>query len=87
MANPATTLLSWLQLWKAIGIEEVVGFTDKALLNFPEDPERNLDLEAHGRKTVLEAWVVTVAIFSARMVVEEIPILVWVQEVRFVHGI
>lgn len=36
---------------------------DKSLFNLPEDPVRNLDFEAHGRKTAAEACVVTVAIF------------------------
>lgn len=37
---------------------------DTSLVNFPEDPIRNLDLEAKGRKTAAEACVVTVAIFA-----------------------
>lgn len=40
-----------------------MGFTDSSLPSLPEDPVRNLDLDAHGRKTAAEAWVVTVAIF------------------------
>lgn len=39
-----------------------MGLTDKSLLSLPEDPVRNLDFEAHGRKTAAEACVVTVAI-------------------------
>jgi hypothetical protein len=44
--------------------EEAIGFMDNSLFNLPEDPERNLDFEVHGRKMAAEACVVTVAIFS-----------------------
>ena len=36
---------------------------------------RNLDLEAHGRKTAAEAWVVTVAIFSDLNSGGEMPVV------------
>lgn len=38
------------------------GLMDTSLFNLPEEPVRNLDFEAHGRKTAAEACVVTVAI-------------------------
>jgi hypothetical protein len=43
---------------------EAIGLMDKSLLNLPEDPERNLDFEAHGRKRAAVGCVVTVAILT-----------------------
>jgi len=40
---------------------EAIGLMDNSLVNLPEDPVRNLDFEAHGRKRAAEACVVTVA--------------------------
>lgn len=42
---------------------ELTGFKATSLFNLPEDPVRNLDLDAHGRNTAAEACVVTVAMF------------------------
>lgn len=42
---------------------ELTGLKVTSLFNLPEDPVRNLGLEAHGRNTAAEACVVTVAMF------------------------
>lgn len=47
-----------------VEVEDVVGLNDISLFNLPEEPLRNLDLDAHGRNTAAEACVVTVAIVA-----------------------
>lgn len=44
--------------------EEVDCLMETSLFNLPDDPVRNLVFEAHGRKTAMEACVVTAAIVS-----------------------
>lgn len=46
--------------------EDVDALKETSLFSLPDDPVRNLVLEAHGRKTAAEACV-TVAIFSDGM--------------------
>jgi len=42
-----------------------IGLILTSRFSLPEDPVRNLDFEAHGRKMAAEAWVVTVAMLMA----------------------
>lgn len=49
--------------------EEGADLKDNSRWSLLEDPVRNLDFEAHGRKTATEACVVTVAMSPAGVLV------------------
>jgi len=48
-----------------------IGLILTSRFSLPEDPVRNLDFEAHGRKMAAEAWVVTVAMLMTVAVAVE----------------
>lgn len=60
---------------------EAIGLMDNSLVNLPEDPVRNLDFEAHGRKRVAEACVVTVAMSTGLSIKLGVAVVVVVVEV------
>lgn len=57
-----------------------IGLILTSRFSLPEDPVRNLDFEAHGRKMAAEAWVVTVAMLMTLAVAVAVTVAVAVEE-------